>query len=107
MIDDFTKEEKLSGGAVFEIGVKQSKEHKAIRRIAEPLMKKHWKDQDLSCKGCNYASASRRRRGVLAETERGKPRRLTRPRCRLITEVPLAKRVFGAGIPLYSTNESH
>jgi hypothetical protein len=37
MIDDFTKEEKLSGGAVFEIGVKQSKE--------EPLMKKHWKDQ--------------------------------------------------------------
>ena len=45
MIDDFTKEEKLSGGAVFEIGVKQSKEHKAIRRIAEPLMKKHWKDQ--------------------------------------------------------------
>ena len=45
MIDDFTKEEKLSGGAVFEIGVKHSKEHKAIRRIAEPLMKKHWKDQ--------------------------------------------------------------
>ena len=44
-IDDFTKEEKLSGGAVFEIGVKQSKEHKAIRIIAEPLMKKHWKDQ--------------------------------------------------------------
>ena len=43
-IDDFTKEEKLSGGAVFEIGVKQSKEHKAIRRIAEPLMEKHWKD---------------------------------------------------------------
>ena len=42
-IDDFTKEEKLSGGAVFEIGVKQSKEHKAIRRIAEPLMAKHWK----------------------------------------------------------------
>ena len=45
MIDDFTKEEKLSGGAVFEIGVKQSKKHKAIRRIAEPLMKKHWKNQ--------------------------------------------------------------
>ena len=44
-IDDFTKEEKLSGGAVFEAGVRQSKEHKAIRRIAEPLMKKHWKDQ--------------------------------------------------------------
>ena len=45
MIDDFTKEEKLSGGAVFEIGVRQSKEHKAIRRIAEPLMEKHWKDK--------------------------------------------------------------
>tara|TARA_Y100001972_G_C7537977_1_gene270834 strand:+ start:391 stop:594 length:204 start_codon:yes stop_codon:yes gene_type:complete len=44
MIDDFTKEEKLSGGAVFERGVRQSKEHKAIRRIAEPLMNKHWKD---------------------------------------------------------------
>jgi len=44
MIDDFEKEEKLSGGAVFERGVKQSKEHKAIRRIAEPLMAKHWKD---------------------------------------------------------------
>tara|TARA_Y100000589_G_C27189745_1_gene644279 strand:+ start:4114 stop:4320 length:207 start_codon:yes stop_codon:yes gene_type:complete len=43
MIDDFTKEEKLSGGAVFERGVKQSKEHKAIRRIAEPLMDKHWR----------------------------------------------------------------
>jgi len=43
-IDDFTREEKLSGGAVFEAGVRQSKEHKAIRRIAEPLMKKHWKD---------------------------------------------------------------
>ena len=44
-IDDFTKEEKLSGGAVFEQGVRQSKEHKAIRRIAEPLMEKHWKDK--------------------------------------------------------------
>jgi len=44
MIDDFTKEEKLSGGAVFERGVKESKRSKAIRRIAEPLMKKHWKD---------------------------------------------------------------
>ena len=41
---DFEIEEKTSGGAVFEIGVKQSKEHKAIRRMAEPLMKKHWKD---------------------------------------------------------------
>ena len=44
MIDDFTREEKLSGGAVFERGVKESKKSKAIRRIAEPLMKKHWKD---------------------------------------------------------------
>tara|TARA_B100000900_G_scaffold410907_1_gene429581 strand:- start:1113 stop:1310 length:198 start_codon:yes stop_codon:yes gene_type:complete len=44
MIDDFTKEEKLSGGAVFERGVKESKRSKAIRRLAEPLMKKHWKD---------------------------------------------------------------
>ena len=45
MINEFEKEEKLSGGAVFEIGVKQSKEHKAIRRIAEPLMEKHWKNE--------------------------------------------------------------
>ena len=37
-------EAKQSGGAVFEAGVKQSKEVKAIRRIAEPLMEKHWKD---------------------------------------------------------------
>ena len=44
MIDEFEKEEKLSGGAVFERGVKQSKEHKAIRQIAEPLMDKHWKN---------------------------------------------------------------
>ena len=44
MIDDFTREEKLSGGAVFELGVKESKKSKAIRRMAEPLMKKHWKN---------------------------------------------------------------
>ena len=44
MIDDFTKEEKLSGGAVFERGVKESKRNKAVRRIAEPLIKKHWKN---------------------------------------------------------------
>ena len=48
MIDDFTKEEKLSGGAVFEIGVRQSKQHKAIRRIAEPLMAKHWKNNVIN-----------------------------------------------------------
>ena len=41
-LTEFDIEEKTSGGAVFERGVKQSKEHKAIRRIAEPLMKKHW-----------------------------------------------------------------
>ena len=41
---DFEIEEKTSVGAVFEAGVRQSKEHKAIRRMAEPLMKKHWKD---------------------------------------------------------------
>ena len=44
-LSDFEIEEKTSGGAVFEQGVKQSKEHKAIRRIAEPLMKKHWHDK--------------------------------------------------------------
>ena len=44
MIDDFTREEKLSGGAVFERGVKESKRSKAVRRIAEPLIKKHWKN---------------------------------------------------------------
>jgi len=38
-------EAKTSGGAVFEQGVRQSKEHKAIRKIAEPLMAKHWKDK--------------------------------------------------------------
>ena len=43
-ISDFDIEAKLSGGAVFEIGVKQSKRNKAIRRIAEPLMEKYWKD---------------------------------------------------------------
>ena len=43
MIDDFTREEKLSGGAVFEAGVKESKRSKAIRNIAQPLMDKYWK----------------------------------------------------------------
>ena len=41
---DFEIEEKTSGGAVYEMGVKESKRSKAVRRIAEPLMKKHWKD---------------------------------------------------------------
>ena len=44
-LDQFELEAKTSGGAVFEAGVRQSKESKAIRRIAEPLMKKHWKDK--------------------------------------------------------------
>ena len=44
-LDQFEMEAKTSGGAVFEAGVKQSKEVKAIRRIAEPLMAKHWKDK--------------------------------------------------------------
>ena len=44
-IDQFEMEAKTSGGAVFEAGVRQSKESKAIRRIAEPLMAKHWKDK--------------------------------------------------------------
>ena len=43
-LNEFDIEAKTSGGAVFEQGVKQSKEVKAIRRIAEPLMEKHWKD---------------------------------------------------------------
>ena len=43
-ISEFDIEAKLSGGAVFEIGVKQSKRNKAVRRIAEPLMEKYWKD---------------------------------------------------------------
>ena len=37
-------EAKTSGGAVYELGVKTSKNAKAVRRIAEPLMAKHWKD---------------------------------------------------------------
>ena len=43
-LDEFEIEAKTSGGAVFELGVKTSKHDKAVRRIAEPLMKKHWKD---------------------------------------------------------------
>ena len=37
-------EAKTSGGAVYELGVKTSKHAKAVRRIAEPLMEKHWQD---------------------------------------------------------------
>ena len=43
-LSDFEIEEKTSGGAVYEAGVKESKRSKAVRRMAEPLMKKHWKD---------------------------------------------------------------
>ncbi len=38
-------EAKTSGGAVYELGVMTSKRDKAIRRMAEPLMKKHWHDK--------------------------------------------------------------
>ena len=44
-LDQFEIEAKTSGGAVYELGVKTSKNAKAIRRIAEPLMKKHWHDK--------------------------------------------------------------
>ena len=37
-------EAKTSGGAVYELGVKTSKKDKAIRRIAQPLPEKHWRD---------------------------------------------------------------
>ena len=47
-LSDFEIEEKTSGGAVFERGVKQSKEHKAIRRIAQPLTDKHWQNTGQS-----------------------------------------------------------
>ena len=38
-------EAKTSGGAVFEQGVRESKRSKAVRRIAQPLMDKYWKQQ--------------------------------------------------------------
>ena len=37
-------EAKTSGGAVYELGVKTSKKDKAIRRIAQPLTEKQWRD---------------------------------------------------------------
>ncbi len=37
-------EAKTSGGPVFQDGVKMSKRSKAVRRIAQPLMKKYWHD---------------------------------------------------------------
>jgi len=47
-LTDFEIEEKTSGGAVYEAGVRQSKEHKAIRRIAQPLTDKHWLNKGQS-----------------------------------------------------------
>ncbi len=42
---DFEIEEKTSGGAVYEAGVKESKRSKAVRQIAQPLMDKYWRDR--------------------------------------------------------------
>ncbi len=47
-IDQFELEAKTSGGAVFELGVKTSRHDKALRRIAQPLMDKYWKDTGQS-----------------------------------------------------------
>ena len=44
---DFEIEEKTSGGAVYEAGVRESKRSKAVRQIAQPLMDKYWK-QDVT-----------------------------------------------------------
>ena len=41
-------EAKTSSGAVYEQGVRESKKSKAIRRMAQPLMDKHWKDTGQS-----------------------------------------------------------
>lgn len=47
-LDQFELEAKTSGGAVFELGVKTSKHDKALRRLAQPLMDKYWKDTGQS-----------------------------------------------------------
>lgn len=44
-MNEFDLEAKTSGGAVFERGVRESKHNKAVRRLAEPLMKRHWHDK--------------------------------------------------------------
>ena len=41
-------EAKQSGGAVYELGVKESKKAKALRLITKPLTDKHWKDNGKS-----------------------------------------------------------
>ena len=49
MIDDFTKEEKLSGGAVFEAGVKESK-----RRVYYKLLRNNSSVQVLKLNITSY-----------------------------------------------------
>ena len=44
-------EAKQSGGAVFEQGVRESKRNKAVRRIAEPLAEKYWRNTGQSVTG--------------------------------------------------------
>ena len=44
-LNEFDIEAKTSGGAVFELGVKTSKHDKAVRRIAQPLIDRYWKDK--------------------------------------------------------------
>ena len=44
-LTEFDIEAKTSGGAVFELGVKTSKHDKAVRRLAQPLMDKYWKNE--------------------------------------------------------------
>ena len=46
-LTDFEIEEKTSGGAVYEAGVRESKRSKAVRQISQPLMVKYWK-QDVT-----------------------------------------------------------
>ena len=41
-------EAKQSGGAVYEQVVRESKKNKAIRRIAQPLAEKHWRNTGQS-----------------------------------------------------------
>ena len=47
-LDQFEIEAKTSGGAVLELGVKTSKHDKALRRMAQPLMDKYWKNKGQS-----------------------------------------------------------
>ena len=41
-------EAKQSGGAVYELGVKESKKAKALRSITRPLTDKYWKESGQS-----------------------------------------------------------